>query len=354
VIAPFEAKIEEFEQGAWVADIVSVDEFDGSFELPDGSVWTGTKVTERSDFAQYTTRVVGGALKLGTLLKDKYYSGSVALSIAVQDVAREAGETVGTVTPAVFLSTFQRRADTAAAALDSIANAFGQIWWIDRTGTLQMGVARDTAPEADGSRVASDVDASAVVTSPAGMVLGASFAASDPTGGIPIIRHIRWELSRDRFQVQIYGVPFLFRSPTQTKYACHYQAQVTADNGDGTVDVMVQNLFGVTAVPLLCGVPGSKVKTKTGEIVTLGFYGADPQKPYCVAMGQNTGATKQVARKVDTIQVTLDAPTVTAIASVLQVLSFGPVAPLTPPVTPSPTFNGTITSGSARLMVDDG
>jgi hypothetical protein len=49
-----DAQVEEFEHGAWVADLSSLDAFSGSFDMA-GSKWTGTKVTERVDFSRYYT-----------------------------------------------------------------------------------------------------------------------------------------------------------------------------------------------------------------------------------------------------------------------------------------------------------
>lgn len=342
---PISATIEEFEQGAWVADIVALESFSGSFTMPDGETWTGFKLSEKVEHQKYHTRIIGGAGKLGVTVPDKYYSGNVSLGVALADLCRAAGETMGTATPGVFLSTYQRLAGITTEALDVLADAFSQIWWIDRTGTLQMGAARPVGAEASGQRVSSDSDGSAVLVNPVSLTLGASYAPTEPTAMMASIRHIRWRLTPERFQAEIFPLPFLFRSPAQTKYTRHYNASVLSDNGDGTVDVRVDNRFGVTAVPLLCGVPGAKVKTKKGEIVTLGFYGGDPQKPYCVAMGQNTGATKQVARNGDTVKVTLTALQIATIscASAPGPCAGGPI-----------DIQGTITSGTPRMMVDDG
>lgn len=348
------ATIEEFEQGTWVAELIGTEAFDGSFTLPDGSVWTGTKLSERVEFQQYHTIVVGGAGLLGAVVKDKYYSGNVALSVAISDLCEEAGETAGAVSPGVFLSTYQRQAGPATEALDAMAHAFNQVWWIGRDGKLQMAASRPPASEATGERVSSDVDASFILVNPTTLQLGASYAPTDPIGQLGSVRHIRWRLTPDRFQAQVYALPFLFRSPTNTKYSRSYDAVVQADNGDGTVDVYADsNRFGVSKVQLLCGVPGAKVKVKAGEKVTLGFFAADPQKPYCFCMAQNTGATKAVARNGDSVKVTLDA---TAISTLAPFISAPPGAgggPCTG-LPGSVDVNGTVTQGTSRIMVDDG
>lgn len=342
---PDSAQIEEFEQGSWVADLVSSDPFSSSFTLTDGSTWSGATVSAHQDQQQYFTRVVGGAGKLATVIPDKYYSGNVALSVAVADVCTACGESVGVVTTGAFLNNFLRIQGTAADALDALAEAFGQIWWIDRTGLVNMRAQRPTGAEATGEREKSDVD-SALLVNPQGLTLGVGYQTEDPVAAIQQIRHIRWKLEPTRFSAQIYAFPFLFRSPAQTAYSCLYDAQVISDNGDGTIDVRVTNRFGVVKVPLYCGVPGSKVKTKVGEAVTLGFLAGDPQKPYAVAMAQSSSATKQVARNTDPVKVTI--PALSFLVSCSGSPAVGVLNPAAIDVT------GTIQGGTARLMVDDG
>jgi hypothetical protein len=335
-----DAQVEEFEHGAWVADLSSLDAFSGSFDMA-GSKWTGTKVTERVDFSRYYTRVVGGAGKLGVTIADKYYAGNVALSVAVQDVCREAGETFGGAAPGLFLNTYERIRCKASEALDNLAKVFDLIWWIDRSGAVQMQKARPPSPDATGTRIASDSDASILLVEPSGVVLGAGYESTDPVAKLKPIRHVRWHYTSQRITAQLYPLPFLFRSPVQTIYAALYSARVDKDNGDGTIDVIADSRFGITRVPLLSGVPGSKVQVRAGELVTLGFFGADPQKPFAVAMGQDTSAAKKVARVGDSIKIPAEQIT-------------GQVKDgMGNFVTCAGDLIGTITSGTDRLKVGD-
>lgn len=343
MIIVVEATIEEFEQGAWVADLISVDQFDGSFQL-NGEAWTGTMVSERLEFERYHTRVIGGKNNLSKALLDKFYSGSVSLQIAAGDACREGGESLGSAQAGVFLQTYQRQRGPLYAALDSLALAFGLIWWIDRAGAVNLSISRPVSGEAKGLRISSSYDSVLLREPETSVKLGAVY------DGKPI-RHLRWEYTPKRFEARVYFVPFLFRAPVETKYDRTYSALVDRDNSDGTIDVIADARFGVTKVRLLAGVPGSKVKMMPGEEVTLGFFGGDPQKPYAVAMAQNLSATKEVARKGDTIQSTQSVPPNafwTWIAAAGSVLSgLGVAAPI-------PTqLDGTITSGSQRLKVGD-
>jgi hypothetical protein len=80
---------------------------------------------------------------------DKYYAGNVALSVAVQDVCREAGETFGGAAPGLFLNTYERIRCKASEALDNLAKVFDLIWWIDRSGSVQMQKARPPCARCD-------------------------------------------------------------------------------------------------------------------------------------------------------------------------------------------------------------
>ncbi len=334
-----EATIEEFEGGAWVADLVSLDAFDGTFDLV-GDTWTGTMVTERIEGEHHHTRVVGGAGGLSEVLADKYYDGSVTVQVATQDVCRLSGETFGSAKAGAQLTTFERLRGPAYAALDAIALAFDLLWWIGRDGALNMLAERATGPAAAGVQLGSNVD-SVTLTEPEDVQLGGTYDDKP-------IRHLRWRMTEKRTEVQIYFLPFLFRSPVERRYDSLQDAKVDRDNGDGTVDVIAAGRFGVTKVKLFCGVPHAKVKCDGGDLVTLGFFGGDPQKPFAVAMAQDTSATKKVGRVGDKVEIKI--PPGTYITSV----SGGSGSPAVGvPNIAEDTWEGTITEGTERLMVGD-
>lgn len=362
-----QATIEEFEQGTWVAHLVTTEPFAGTFDLPDGSTWRGTQVEATADSARHFTTVVGGKNGLGKSVTDQYYSGRVSVQAAVQQICAAAGEVFGGAQPGEFLSTYLRILGTAAEALDAISDAFDLLWWIGRDGTLQVRTGRPVAPTAAGVQDinSADVDGSVELLNPQGVVLGALYGQTTPQP----IRHVRWRLTPDRFAARVYFVPFIFRPPTSNKYAALYNARVDKDNGDGTVDVIADARFGVTKVPLFSGVPGSKVKALPGEQVTLGFFGNDPQKPFCVAMAQDTSvaATKKVARQGDgagggSLSFVATAGAAGAPALTGLTITYTPgdgTAPQTIPITVVSPAGGSInvkekiTSGSARLLVGD-
>lgn len=296
------AVVDEFENGSWIADLHSMQSFgsSGTFILPDGSSWTGATLSERIEFDLYHTRVVGGAGKLGASLLDKYYQGNVTAQVALGDICNEAGESAGTVPAGIVMNTFQRQAGITSEALQALADVFQFLWWIDRAGLVNMAATRPTGSDATGLRISSDTDGSATITQPVGVKLGVGYETGQPTA-IPVIRHVRFLVTPQVFSAHIFPYPFLFVPPSQSKYDRHYSAVVTADNGDGTVDVKADARFGVSKVRIFCGVPGSKIEMKAGEEVTLFFLAGDPRKPCCASMAQDTNATKQVGRKGDSI-----------------------------------------------------
>lgn len=338
-----EALIEEFEQGAWIADLKSLEQFDGTFSLPDGSTWTGSEVSSRQEGEHYYTRVIGGANGLTKQLDDRFYDGSVTVQAAVQQICQLAGETFGEAKKAAQLTTFDRLRGSAYAALDSIADAFSLKWWIGRDGKLSMLADRPSAGTADGQRVRSDVD-SVDLVDPIGVQLGGTYDDKP-------LRHLRWSLTPERFAVSAYFLPFIFRAPIERRYDALFDAKVDKDNGDGTIDVIVSGRFGVTKVKLLIGVPHAKAKLDGGELVTLGFFGGDPQKPFAVAMAQDTTATKEVARNGDSVDagsILVVAPPSGGTCTVTYVPAGGTPIPLTTALS-----GGKITSGTQRLKVGD-
>lgn len=373
-MALLEAHIEEFEQGTWVADLIADQTFTGSFQLIDGSTWVGSKVSEIQDRGRYFTKVVGGTASLGATVLDAFYQGKVSLQVIVNAVcanaggAKDKGELVGNIAPGVFLTQYQRFVGLRSEALDAIAKAAGGavtpgadplLWWIDRSGLLQMQLPNPTTGARNNPKIVTgtqdmdkvDVDASVELSTPSNAELGAMYGTPAQA-----VRHIRWKMTADKFTARLFFVPFIFRPPVQTKYDRTYDAKIVVDNGDGTVDVLAYRspsegkapAFGVSKVQLLCGVPGAKVKMNAGEGVTLGFFGGDPQKPYCIGMVQDAtvSPTKKVARFGDEVQVVVTAD---------DILALGLTAPPSGGTVTGTggTLTGQINAGSARLLVGD-
>lgn len=346
------AVIEEYESGAWVADITDLNPYVGSFVLGNDT-WVGASVSEVIESGKYLNKIVGGAGGLATLLADAQYDGNVSLQAAVSQICAGAGEAMGAVQAGVFLTSYYRLRGTAAQALDRMADTKQLKWWIDRTGLINMRAARLPSAEAVGVFGPTSRDDSVIVTNPEIVQLGGTINGQ-------VIRHIRWEYTATSFRAVCYFVPFLWRSPAEASiYAAQYSAAVESVNGNGSINVIAAGRFGVKNVPLYAGIPGAKITVKPGELVTLGFFGGDPQAPFAVADGQNLAATKKVARTQDTVDVGSFTFVAGALGSTLVVTWTPPVGTIPPtsvavPIsTPLPVV-GIINSGSARVALDDG
>lgn len=132
-----ECTIEEFEQGAWVADVVSLEPVIGTIALQ-GQQWSGSVVSTSQDNGRVLTRIVGGAGKLGSSLPDLWYDAGASISVALSRICNPVGEKPGAVEPGVQLQTFQRQRGTVAQALDQLAATFDLIWWIGRDGLVNV------------------------------------------------------------------------------------------------------------------------------------------------------------------------------------------------------------------------
>jgi hypothetical protein len=62
-------------------------------------------------------------------------------------------------------------------------------------------------------------------------------------------------------------------------YACSHKAVVESQAGNGTITVIVDGRFTLSAVPWLGGIP-AKIKINPKDLVTIGFWNSDPRQPY--------------------------------------------------------------------------
>ncbi len=89
-------------------------------------------------------RIVGGTNGWGKALAARSYvaAGGVSSALVLGDLATEAGERVAVATPSFLGTSFVRLAGPASRTLTSIEPN----WWVDATGTTQVGLPRDTSP----------------------------------------------------------------------------------------------------------------------------------------------------------------------------------------------------------------
>jgi hypothetical protein len=279
-MVPISAMVEEFERGAWVADLILNAPYEGSFELG-GDTWTGTEVGPALlEGGKYLVRVVGGKNGLKTKLAERFYKGGANLSSVIRDILTASGES-GTTEVTAPAPTYQRQAATAGQALEQACDTFAATWWADRTGALHVATARPSGEAASGIRVASDIDGSVLlqVQTSAGIAPGLTYEGKT-------IRHLRWRLSPEKLIVELSFSTFSLPRHT-TDYLKQYSAKVDKQNADGSLDLIVGGKFGLTQVTWLTGGPG-KVIAKQGDLVSVGFWEGDPRKPYAIGLSASS------------------------------------------------------------------
>lgn len=330
--------VEELYSGAWVADTVDTVAPTGSFTLFNGTQWTGAVFSQSQDGGRFYSRIVGGKGKLAQALVDKWYNGTSLIDQIASDAISEAGEAVGASSLGVRVDAWQRKAGTLGQALSEIVSIVGGVWWVDRTGLVQLAPSRPTGdilPETV-SKAKSDVDGSVLI---------------DPFPSAPLftpgwtwegrqIRHIRWTQASDKFQCSL-GFQDL-ESPLLTwDYFRSYSAKVDKQNTDGTLDVIVDGKFAVTNVKWLAGLPG-KIVINGGDEIELGWAGGDPRYP--VAWGLKMLTTGKAAARVDD---TVDCGTLVIPTTLAGVI--GPVAFQIQYVPPGPTHDADVATAMTTM-----
>jgi hypothetical protein len=126
-----------------------------TFEVGSGLSWSATVTRQGVDSGRTFIRAVGGAGRMATILAAKAYQG-VPVRIPLEDLVREAGETLSPTASAVvlglFLGRWTRCRQSAAFALAGLLASAGRVsahgvpsWRILADGTLWVG--HETWPE---------------------------------------------------------------------------------------------------------------------------------------------------------------------------------------------------------------
>ena len=303
------ATIEEPKRGTWVADISETGPFTGSFVF--GVSWTGTAVDTIKDGGRYLSRVVGGKGRLGTQLREKYYTNVSAQRI-FEDMIKEAGETLGKSSISGTLAAYQRQNGTLGECLDQLCDLLGLDWWIARDGTSRIGKRTSqnvlgldivqTAADSDGSVVLNTDSVSKVLP-------GYSYNGSTIEG-------LRWHLS-DHILCELAFTPVpVPLDLARDYYLKQYAAKVDKQNPDGTLELIAEGRFTLSKVTLFSGVPSSKLILNPGDSCLVGFLGGDPRTPYAIASTMRADG-RPAARKSDPV----DAGTILLVCSPAGTLS---------------------------------
>jgi len=296
--------------GAWHADVRATPQqgtdpvvLSGQVTLElDGLTLVGTVVRSAPEDGMIAARIVGGAGGFGLTLAARYYRGSPTVRRIVEDLLRDCGETLDadsdSAVLATALGTWQRASEPAGAALTRILAAHGGSWRVNPAGTvLIVGAEAWPTVEPEHTLVPGTEGASGSVRvawpdgTPADVLPGITFRGSQ-------IRYVVHELAPDGLRTELRtenpgGFIDRLRSKLSVDawFARMWPAVVEAQNADGSIDVVVANRFGLTAVPIRHGIPGLTVLVPQGHRVLVGFEAADPRAPYA-ALWATSGTAK--------------------------------------------------------------
>jgi hypothetical protein len=334
------------------------------FEI-EGVEWRGTAKPARSGASQggrMRVSVVGGAGGLAHDLDVRNYGGGVTRAkTVVDDILRDAGETLSAESDSALLATriegWQRAAMPGRRALDRICDKIGATWRILRDGTVWIGV--DTWPEVEPDGIVQDDD----------WADGVIFLAPDTPSMVPgiVVRGQRVEevvhrLSRAglRTELRATGIRQVMDAALEPvrqegQYSKRYRCKVVSQGADGRVDVLVDDERmrgrGVAKCAVRVGIPGTTVTALAGARCLVGWDDGDPALPYVSDWESGTAFTqieigespRPVARVGDICQ--------GFFAPGLQISGTIPAGPFTGVITVVTPFTCVIQGGSNALNV---
>lgn len=349
-------------------DVETTPAFSGTVAIDlDGLLLTGTVLRSQMDDGVLSARVVGGKGGLSVPIVERYYRGSPTVRKIVEDILRDSKETLATDSNAGVLDTvlavWHRVNETAGAALSRVLTTHAGSWRVKPDGSVLV-VGAETWPIVEPPSVQVPGSDSATgyfrvawkETTPTTVLPGITFQGQK-------IRHVVHELEAGKLRSELRFVEprsVLERMTALVSKGAAYSrllpAIVEKQNADGSLDVVVDNKYGLTQVPLRLGLPGFAAKMAQGSQVLVGFAADDPRQPVAFLFPDGSssvevifeGGTKKVARVDDTV----DFGTLSGTAP----SGGGPVTfTWTPPGGGTPVVGvsinpiGKITSGAAKL-----
>ena len=288
-------------RGVWFAELM-VDADDpasvtGAVTIEVGTTrLVGTALRPGADpGGQTMVKVIGGAGRLTEGIPPAAYV-STSVADVVGAILSLVGERLSTKSDADTLSKplarWNRGRGDAGSCLSAVAKANGFVWRMLDDGTVWVGNDTFADAGADIDTVASTPDQGTIEAADDELVLrpGQSYKGSKIYEVESVIgakstrstltttegggRIARADAARAKRQLEEAGYPF----------AKTYAGIVTSQNGDGTVEVKIddgKDVHSQSRVPLRHGLPGvTKLELEARAEVVLGFDDGDPQKPY--------------------------------------------------------------------------
>jgi hypothetical protein len=269
-----------------------------------GGTFIGTAQRPGADSGgQVTTKVVGGAGKLGTELPPRNYTGTTVGEVA-RHIVDEVGETLSPTVAAAVKSTplarWPRTRGDAATCLTELAADIGAAWRVLADGTVWLGV-DDGAEVTIEHDVLDEKPATGEVTvgvESFGILPGQTFRGG-PVAGVDytlgkgftarVVRRSGSGLSRAADAAAA-------KATAGTKLHPPTAARVVSQNADGTLELAVdsKSVGSISKVEIRHGFPGvTKLEMKPGARVALFFEGGDKKRCFA-ALFAGSSTTKVI------------------------------------------------------------
>lgn len=328
---------------------------------------------------QRTVRLAGGAAGWSQAVGRKGYhndAGVKALLVA-QDVAVEAGETLGAFVPTSERvgSDYAREAGPASRALSNVIGS-GAAWWVDYAGVTQVGQRAASTLVSKSYQVLSfdpsERTATLIADDPTTITVGATIVEGIDRPSV--IRELEITANGDeplRFHVWLGGgedqqagrlaqllINIARRALDDRLYGV-YRYRVVQRGGDDRLDLQaVDSAFGLPdlrSITVMPGITATRSLVTPGGIVLVQFCEGDRARPVvvsCAAYGAEgfaptTGATaKRAAREGDIVRVAL--PT----GAISGSIGAAPGTPFTGTITwPGVYATGNVMQGSDIVLI---
>jgi hypothetical protein len=288
-------------RGEWTA-LVTIDQLELDAQPPTGPFWFEIEKIEfrcsvvpgrsgRSQGGRTSLRVVGGAGGLSHDLDVRNY-GATTVKTVVDDILRDAGETLSAEADTAVLEkrldSWQRVKGQGRDALSLLTTflRIGATWRILRDGTVWIGVDAWPEVEPDGTVQDDDWGDGSILLAPdtPTMVPGVVVRGQRVE---EVLHHL--DQSGLRTELRSVGVRSAVERSLdpirhETEYHKRYACKVVRQNGDKTVDVIVDDDRmrgrGVAKCRIRAGLPGCDITAKSGARCMVGWENGDPAFPY--------------------------------------------------------------------------
>jgi hypothetical protein len=229
-------------------------------------------------------RLTGGSVDWGQLVDARHYRDSDG-DQALRDLGVQCEAPLE-----LDLPFWSRPQDTIGSAVQALATLAQVNWRVLSNGTVRIRAEEPFSVSPDAQEIRRDAARGLVEVAPEAAVIQPGTTLGDDLIGDVLydfgesgLRCRYYTESRARLRGALERVVrWVMRD---TLYLGLYVCTVAAQNADGTLDVLPDDLrlrsSGLQSVPIRHGLPGVTVEVPAGERILLGFNDGDPRQPYC-------------------------------------------------------------------------